>query len=165
MIAIREMTSKDFADVAEIYTQGIATGNATFEKSGPAKWEDFAAKYLELSRSVATIDDQVVAWAALSAVSARIVYSGVCEVSVYVHSSYRGKGIAKTLLQHLIEISEANNIWTLQAGIFPENKASIKVHLDLGFRVVGSREKIGKLDGVWRDTLLLERRSAKPELN
>ncbi len=164
-MTIRSMLSHDFPGVAEIYKQGIETNNATFEKAGPSHWEDFVAKFAEQSRFVGVLDNNVIGWAALSVVSSRCVYAGVCEVSVYVHSAHRGQGVGKMLLQHLIDASEKNNIWTLQAGIFPENKASVKIHLDLGFRIVGTREKIGKMDDVWRDTLLLERRSKLIELN
>jgi L-amino acid N-acyltransferase YncA len=159
------MLPQDFPGIADIYAQGIATKNATFETTGPSRWEDFAAKFPDQSRFVASEDNNIIGWAALSTVSSRCVYSGVCEVSVYIHSSHRGKGVGKMLLQHLIDVSEKNKIWTLQAGIFPENKASVKIHLDLGFRIVGTREKIGKMDGVWRDTLLLERRSKVEGLN
>lgn len=162
---IRQMTRADYPAVAEIYQQGIDTRNATFEQSPPARWEDFSEKFLPFSRFVAVIDNEVAGWAVLSSVSSRRVYAGVAEVSVYVASSHRGKHIGHALLKHLIEAAESNEIWTMQAGIFPENTASIKIHTDLGFRIVGYREKIGKMDGVWRSTLLLERRSNAPALS
>jgi len=159
MYTIRAMEATDYPFVSTIYQQGIDTKNATFEQFPPAKWEDFSDKFLPFSKSVAIIENEIAGWAALSSVSSRCVYAGVCEVSVYVATTHRGKHIGTALLKHLIDLVEKNNIWTMQAGIFPENTASLKIHSDLGFRVVGHREKIGKMDGVWRDTLLLERRS------
>lgn len=156
--SVRDLNENDYPFVKKIYEQGIATKNATFETTAP-DWDDWNKKYLKECRFVAVENDKVIGWAALTAVSGRCVYAGVCEVSVYVHTEHWGKGIGKQLLNKLISASEKNNIWTLQAGIFPENKASIKVHLDLGFREVGRREKIGKMDNVWRDTVLLEKRS------
>jgi len=152
------MTEKDWPSVAEIYKQGIETGNATFEREIPT-WEKWNTEHLPNYRIVATIDDSVVAWAALTPVSGRCVYAGVAEVSVYVSNKYQGLKIGTKILDRLISESEDGGIWTLQAGIFPENKASIKIHENLGFRIVGFREKIGKMDGIWRDTILLERRS------
>ncbi|HMG91970.1 MAG TPA: GNAT family N-acetyltransferase [Chryseolinea sp.] len=165
MLIIRPMAASDYPAVSIIYQQGIDTKNATFEKCPPAEWGDFSDKFLPFSKSVAIVDDEIAGWAALSSVSSRCVYAGVCEVSVYVAAVHRGKHIGTGLLKHLIDLTEKNNIWTLQAGIFPENDASLKIHSDLGFRVVGRREKIGKMDGVWRDTLLLERRSKSPVHN
>ena len=159
MIQIRTMRFEDYPTIAMIYQQGIDTRNATFEKSAPAKWKDFSDRFLNFSKCIAVLDNQVVGWGALSSVSSRCVYAGVCEVSVYVHELYRGLRIGSTLLRHLINESEKEKYWTIQAGIFPENEASVKLHTALGFRIVGSREKIGKMDEVWRDTLLLERRS------
>jgi L-amino acid N-acyltransferase YncA len=157
-IQIRTITSQDYPFIAEIYKQGIATRNATFETSVP-DWEKWDKKHLQNCRFVSEEKDKITGWAALSPVSERYVYAGVCEVSVYIHNDHKGKGVGKKLLSALIDESEKNNIWTLQSGIFPENKASIKLHLDLGFREVGRREKIGKLGEVWRDTVLMERRS------
>jgi len=157
-ILLRSMTEKDWPSVAEIYKQGIETGNATFEREIPT-WEKWNAEHLPNYRIVATIDDSVVAWAALTPVSGRCVYAGVAELSVYVSNKYQGLKIGTKILDRLISESEDGGIWTLQAGIFPENKASIKIHENLGFRIVGFREKIGKMDGIWRDTILLERRS------
>lgn len=158
MIEIREMREKDWEAVAEIYKQGIATGEATFEQKVPA-WEEWDSSHLKTCRLVATKNDEVVGWAALTPVSGRCVYAGVAEVSVYVSAYHRGNKIGTQLLNSLIKASEKNDLWTLQAGIFPENKGSIKIHEDLGFRKIGYREKIGKMNGVWRDTLLFERRS------
>lgn len=157
--AIRRLTKDDYRVVKEIYEQGIATKNATFETTAP-DWEEWDKKYLKECRFVAVENNNVAGWAALTAVSGRCVYAGVGEVSVYVHKQHQGKGIGKQLLNALITESEKNNIWTLQAGIFPENKTSIKIHLVLGFREVGRRERIGKMDDTWRDTVLLERRSS-----
>ena len=157
-IRLRSMTENDWPSVAEIYRQGIETGNATFETEIPA-WEKWNAGHLPGCRIVATIDDSVIAWAALSPVSGRCVYAGVAEVSVYVADKFQGLKIGTKLLERIISESERGGIWTLQAGIFPENKASIKMHENLGFRIVGFRELIGKMEGIWRDTLLLERRS------
>ena len=159
-IEYRPMVATDYEQVAQIYQQGIATGNATFQQDIPT-WEDWDESHLKNCRTVGIMDNKVVGWAALTAVSSRCVYAGVAEVSVYVATNYRGLKIGTKLLEYLIEESEASNIWTLQAGIFPENIASIKIHELLGFRIVGKREKIGKMNGKWRDTLLLERRSVK----
>jgi L-amino acid N-acyltransferase YncA len=157
---IRPITEIDYPAVAEIYQQGIDTENATFELSPPT-WETFSNKFIDFSKVVAVTDNRISGWAGLSRVSTREVYSGVCEVSVYVHKDFRGLGIGKTLLTFLIQQSEAFGIWTIQAGIFPENISSISLHTNLGFRTVGYREKIGKMNGQWRDTVLLERRSKK----
>jgi phosphinothricin acetyltransferase len=154
------LTAAHWPAVESIYSQGIATGNATFETQSPS-WETWNVGHLAHSRLVATdAADQVLGWAALSAVSGRCVYGGVAEVSVYIADAARGQGVGRQLLAALIAESEKNGIWTLQAGIFPENTASIRLHESLGFRVLGRRERIGKLAGVWRDTVLLERRSA-----
>lgn len=158
------MQPADWAAVKEIYEDGIATGNATFQQSAP-QWEEWDNSHLSHRRIVAKDEDTLVGWAALTPVSGRCVYAGVAEVSVYVSSKARGKGLGKRLLQRLIEESEANNIWTLQAGIFPENVASLTIHEACGFRIVGTRERIGKMNGVWRDTILLERRSKTIGIN
>jgi len=162
MISIRLMNEADYAKVASIYQQGMDSKQATFETKAP-EWDSFNGKFLDFAKFVAIQDNEIVGWAGLSSVSSRCVYSGVCEVTVYVDETKRGLGIGKKLLNHLVELSERNNIWTLQAGIFPENKGSVKIHTDNGFRIVGYREKIGKMGEVWRDTLLLERRSVLPE--
>ena len=146
--------------VKQIYAEGIATGNATFQSAIPS-WEEWNDAHLKNSRLVAIEDETVLGWAALTAVSGRCVYAGVGEVSVYVSNKAKGKGIGKKLLNALIEESEKNNFWTLQAGIFPENIASVKIHEDCGFRIIGKRERIGQMNGQWRDTLLLEKRSEK----
>ena len=156
---VDEMKAEDWEQVRSIYLEGIATGVATFETSAPT-WEKWDAGHFRKMRLVAReAEGEVLGWAALSPVSDRCVYGGVAEVSVYVGERGRGRGVGRALLESLIEASEQNGIWTLQAGVFPENTASIKLHLRCGFREVGRRERIGKLDGVWRDTLLLERRS------
>lgn len=155
---IELLTEQHYPAVKEIYVQGIATGHATFETAAPA-WEDWNNAHLQHCRFVATEHQNVAGWAALTPVSGRCVYAGVAEVSVYVHTAARGKGIGKMLLQKMITESELQHIWTLQAGIFPENTASIQLHNSLGFRLVGYREKVGKMNDRWRDTLLLERRS------
>lgn len=160
---IREMTEPDWPDVANIYEQGIESGNATFEKEVPA-WEKWTSSHLQKCRLVAILNNSVAGWAALSPVSDRCVYSGVAEVSIYVSSCHQGLKIGSKLLERLVAESENQGFWTLQAGIFPENKPSIRIHENLGFRIVGFREKIGKMNSLWRDILLLERRSRKAGL-
>jgi phosphinothricin acetyltransferase len=155
---IATMQPADWPAVDRIYLEGIADGNATFETESPG-WENWNAAHHQHSRLVAKDNGQVVAWAALSPVSRRRVYRGVAEVSIYVAESARGRGIGKSLLTELVRHSEQNDIWTLQAGIFPENVASIAVHKSCGFREVGVRERIGQVGGRWRSTVLLERRS------
>jgi phosphinothricin acetyltransferase len=148
----------DWPHVAAIYAAGIATRNATFETEVPA-WEDWDAAHLQEHRFVAVENDRVVGWVALTGYSARGCYAGVADVSVYVDPSAQGRGVGRALLEHLVAGAEAAGIWTLQAGIFPENAVSLALHRGCGFRVVGTRERIGELDGVWRDVVLLERRS------
>lgn len=157
---IDTMRAEDWEEVRAIYIEGIATNDATFEIDAPT-WEQWNAKHLPACRLIARgrQEDRVNGWAALSLISSRCVYAGVAEVSVYVGESARGHGIGRALLDALITASEQCGIWTLQSGIFPENRASIELHLRCGFREVGRRERIGKLNGVWRDTVLLERRS------
>jgi L-amino acid N-acyltransferase YncA len=157
-IKFRPMTADDWAAVADIYGQGIETGNATFQQTIPT-WDDWDSGHLESCRIVAVIEGEIVGWAALTAVSGRCVYAGVAEVSIYVGNKHRGQQIGTKLLDKLIVESENEKIWTLQAGIFPENTASLKIHEALGFRQIGRREKIGKMNEVWRDIMLLERRS------
>ena len=152
------MDEADWPAVREIYRQGIETGHATFETTVP-DWPAWDAKHLQKPRLVTRDGGRVVGFATLSRVSAREVYSGVCEVSVYVAAEARGKGIGQLLLTELIRQSEQEGIWTLQASIFPENEASVALHLRNGFRVVGRRERIAQHHGMWRDTLFLERRS------
>ncbi|HKP72831.1 MAG TPA: GNAT family N-acetyltransferase [Pyrinomonadaceae bacterium] len=155
---IDAMKAEDWERVRSIYVEGIATGDATFETDAPS-WEKWDAAHLRQARLVARDGDEILGWAALSPVSDRCVYGGVAEVSVYVGASGRGRGVGRALLDALVEASERNGIWMLQAGVFPENKPSVNLHLRCGFREVGRRERIGRMNGVWRDTLLLERRS------
>ncbi len=146
--------------VRAIYAEGIATGSATFTTEPPT-WEAWDTGHLPACRLVATDEPgQVLGWVALSPVSGRCVYAGVAEVSVYVAAAARGRGVGLALMQALVAASESNGLWTLQAGIFPKNTASLRLHEAVGFRPVGRRERIGQLRGVWHDTLLLERRSA-----
>lgn len=152
------MVPEDWGRVAAIYREGIATGNATFETDVPA-YEQWAPRHVA-GCSIVACDGAVVAgWGALSPYSVRRVYAGVAEASVYVGESYRGKGLGTRLLSHLIERSEAKGFWTLQAVIFPENRASIALCKRLGFREVGARRRLGRANGAWRDVVLLERRS------
>jgi len=165
MISIRPLIAEDYPSVKLIYEQGISTGNATFETQAPP-WETWDKNHLTKGRIVSLNENnEVVGWAALTAVSGRCVYSGVAELSVYIHVNARKQGIGKMLLTELILESERQNIWTLQAGIFPENIASIELHKHCGFRQIGYHEKIGKMKGVWRDTVLMERRSTLVGIN
>jgi L-amino acid N-acyltransferase YncA len=159
MASTRSMTADDWAAVRRIYEEGIATGHATFQTSAPS-WEEWNADHLSACRLVAEDDGRIVGWAALTKVSGRCVYAGVAEISVYVSSSARGRGVGRELLAELVRESEQNGLWTLQAGIFPENAASVAIHERCGFRIVGRRQRLGKMNGAWRDVLLLERRSA-----
>jgi L-amino acid N-acyltransferase YncA len=153
------MASADWPAVAEIYRQGIATGDATFETTVPT-WEEWDASRHAVARLVAEGPRGIEGFAAVSPVSKRGVYAGVAEVMVYVAADARGRGVGGRLLQALVEATEAAGIWTLQAGIFPENRASIAIHERVGFRVVGRRERLGRFhDGRWRDVVLMERRS------
>jgi L-amino acid N-acyltransferase YncA len=156
---IDQLHPDDWQQVRLIYLDGIRTENATFETDAP-DWDVWNKAHLPFARLVARDGDSVAGWAALSGVSSRGVYAGVAEVSVYVAASARGKGLGSMLLARLIEDAERNGIWTLQAGIFPENIASIALHKSCGFREVGVREKLGKRKGLWRDVILLERRSS-----
>lgn len=157
-IVIEEMTEDSWINVARIYESGIATKNATFEKQAP-DWDSWNNAHRKDCRLVAKINKRIVGWAALSNVSSRCVYSGVAEVSVYIDYEYRGKGIGDKLMDSLIKESETQGIWTLQAGIFPENTGSLRLHHKHGFRTIGIKERIGKMDDKWRDVALLERRS------
>jgi L-amino acid N-acyltransferase YncA len=159
-VEIVPMQPVDWPLVREIYGEGIATGDATFETELPP-WERWDQAHRKDCRLLARAGERVIGWAALSPVSARRVYSGVAEVSVYVAARARGCGVGKILLHDLVRESEANEIWTLQAGIFPENAASIALHKACGFSQVGVRRKIGKVGDLWRDVLLLERRSSR----
>jgi phosphinothricin acetyltransferase len=157
-IQIVPMDSPMWHDVARIYESGIATKNATFQTEAPT-WDAWDKAHRPDCRLVATINNQIVGWAALSPVSARQVYAGVAEVSIYIDSEFRGKKVGDTLMKALVNESEAKGIWSLQAGIFPENEASIRLHENNGFRVLGVKERIGKMDEKWRDVTMLERRS------
>ena len=157
-VEIVPMTHEHWPTVQEIYRAGIASGNATFETEVP-EWEQWDAKHLEFARLVALVDGEVKGWAALSPVSTRRVYRGVAENSVYVAPDAQGLGLGRLLLDRLINESEINGVWTLQNSIFPENVASLNLHRSFGFREVGRRERIAQLDGVWRDTIFMERRS------
>ena len=157
-ICIESMTEQDWTAVSTIYAEGIATGNATFEQTVPC-WEKWDATHLRSCRLVARSGRDVLGWAALSPVSSRCVYAGVAEVSVYVAARARNQGIGSKLLLALVGASEHENIWTLQAGIFPENTASVELHRHCGFTEVGTRKRLGCMNGRWRDVVLLERRS------
>lgn len=156
---IRSMRIEDWPAVRAIYQEGIDSGQATFETSAPV-WKVWNGSHRADCRIVAECKGVVVGWAALSPVSERCVYAGVAEVSVYVAQEAQGQGVGKALLRRLVDESEQVGIWTLQAGIFPENRASLTLHEKHGFHVVGRRERLGQLDGIWRDVLLLERRSS-----
>ena len=164
--ALRALAPGDWPAVRAIYEEGIATGNATFETAAP-DWEAWDKGHLAAGRLVAleagADPERVLGWAALSPVSGRCVYAGVAEVSVYVAAAARGRGVGKRLLAALVRASEEAGLWTLQAGIFPENEASVALHRAAGFRVVGHRERIGRMGTRWRDVLLLERRSPAPD--
>jgi L-amino acid N-acyltransferase YncA len=158
-LELRELRREDWPAVKAIFEQGIAGGNATFEAEAPS-WEDWDRTHLEGHRLVALQGGEVVGWAALSSVSERCCYAGVGEDSVYVADEAQGRGVGRALLEDLLARAEADGFWTIQAGIFPENKASVELHKRFGFRVVGVRERLGRQRGVWRDVVLMERRSA-----
>ena len=163
-VTISEMTEADWPAVAAIYREGIDTGNATFLKAPPASWQDWKSGKMNACSIVGCEKGRVIGWAALSPVSNRPYYAGVAEVSLYVARIAQGTGLGSQLLRALIDRSEAHGVWTLQAGIFPENPASLHVHRKHGFREVGIREKLGRMEfgpltGRWRDVILLERRS------
>ncbi|MDP9958072.1 phosphinothricin acetyltransferase [Epilithonimonas hungarica] len=155
---IKPLQSNHNKEILDIYKLGIETKNATFNTAVPT-WEAWDKGHLKHSRLVIKAGDKIAGWIALSPVSSRCNYSGVAEVSVYIHPGFGGLGLASKLMEMMIPESENNGIWTLQSSVFPENKASIKLHEKFGFRKVGYREKISKMNGVWRDTILLERRS------
>jgi len=157
-ISIEAMSEKDWPAVSTIYGEGIATGNATFEKSIP-EWQKWDSGHLRTCRLVARAGNDVLGWAALTPVSGRCIYAGVAEVSVYVAERARGQKVGLKLLHKLVEASERVGIWTLQAGIFPENIASVELHKRCGFTTVGTRKRLGRMDGRWRDVSLMERRS------
>ena len=153
------MTPDDWPAVRLIYEDGIATGNATFETEAP-DWDGWNRGHLADCRLVARLGDAVVAWAALSPVSARACYAGIAEHSIYVDAAMRGRGIGKRLLAALVAASETGGYWTLQSSIVPENEASISIHLACGFRIMGRRKRVAMLNGIWRDTVIVERRSS-----
>lgn len=158
-VVLAAMLPEHWDAVARIYADGMATGNATFETDIPT-WQAWDESHLANHRLVALADSRVLGWTALSPVSDRCVYAGVAEESVYVAADARGRGIGRLLLEELIRASEAAGIWTVQTGILPENDASLRLHERVGFRVVGVRQRLGQREGVWRDVVFLERRSA-----
>jgi phosphinothricin acetyltransferase len=157
-LRVEKMLARHWREVRAVYLEGLATGDATFETEAP-EWERWDASHMSCCRLVALTEGRVAGWAALSRVSAREVYEGVAEVSVYVGEGLRGRGVGRALLETLVRESETEGVWTLQASVFPENAASVALHLSCGFREVGRRVRVGRLAGRWRDTLLLERRS------
>jgi L-amino acid N-acyltransferase YncA len=157
-VRVRELRHEDWPAVKAIYEQGIAGGDATFETDAPS-WEAWDRTHLEGHRLVALEGENVIGWAALTPVSERCVYAGVAENSVYVADSAQGRGVGRALLEELVRRAEEDGIWTIQTGIFPENEASLELHKRCGFRVVGTRERIGQLHGVWRDVVFMERRA------
>ncbi|MCB1955467.1 MAG: N-acetyltransferase [Rhodocyclaceae bacterium] len=159
MITIDPFAERDWTRLRAIYQDGIDTGQATFEREAPA-WPAFDATHLPIGRLKASRDGHVAGWAALSPVSRRAVYAGVAELSIYVDRGARGAGVGSALLAAIVTASEAHGIWTLQASSFPENLASLRLQARFGFRVVGTRQRIAAQNGLWRDTLLSERRSA-----
>ncbi len=158
-LRIDAMRPEDWGSVARIYREGIATGNSTFEQSVPT-YERWATAHIEGLSIVARKDSEVLGWAALSPVSSRQVYRGVAELSLYVGEKHRGKGVGSALMRAMIELSERRGIWTLQGGTFPENTASLALQKKFGFREVGTRERLGRMSGRWRDVVLTERRSS-----
>jgi len=156
-MVVRAMSPQDWPSVARIYAEGIATRDATFETTVPA-WADWVAAHTPEHRWVAD-DGELLGWVAGSRVSSRCVYAGVLELSVYVAEAARGRGVGSALLAALVRSTEAAGVWTLETGIFPENTASLALHARHGFRVIGTRERVGQMDGTWRDVVLLERRS------
>ena len=158
IMQIKNISQRIYDQVAAIYQQGIATGIATFQNDVPG-WESWDKSHLPNCRIAAFVNDEMAGWAALTPVSSRCVYAGVAEVSVYISENYRGKGVGELLLNTLIAQSEAAGLWTLQSGIFRENIGSIRLHEKCGFRQIGYRERIGQKDGVWKDNIIMERRS------
>jgi len=157
---IRAMKDSDGESVLEIYRMGLETRNATFETKVP-KWQEWDSKHLTHSRFVSEENGIVIGWAALTPFSTREVYRGVAEVSIYIASSFRGRKIGSELMEKTITSSEQNGIWTLVSSVFPENEATLRLHSKFGFRIIGKRERIAQIDGKWRDTILLERRSSR----
>ncbi len=158
-IMVRIMRHSDSQKVLEIYRMGLEKRNATFETVVPS-WQEWDSKHLRHSRFVSEEDGIVTGWAALSPFSSREVYKGVAELSIYVSTIFRGKKTGSALMEKIIASSELNGIWTLVSSVFPENEATLRLHEKFGFRVIGRRERIARLDGNWRDTILLERRSS-----
>ena len=156
-LSIRTLEAADWPAVAAIYGEGIATRLATFETEVP-QWKDWDADHLDAHRLVAELDGEIVGWVALTPYSRREAYGGVADESVYVAERARGRGVGRALLEAAIGSARAGGLWTLQAGIFPENEPSLALHRSLGFREVGVRERIGQLDGAWRNVVLLELR-------
>jgi L-amino acid N-acyltransferase YncA len=154
---VRPMRHEDWPAVRAIYLEGIATGNATFETEAPP-YERWSASHLPAHRFIAVRGPDAVGWAALAPVSDRCAYAGVAEDSVYVAEEARGHNVGRSLLDTLIAHADAAGIWTIQSGIFPENIESVQLHVRCGFRVVGTRERLGQLHGRWRDVLMVERR-------
>jgi L-amino acid N-acyltransferase YncA len=160
MIKFTPITKENFPEVLEIYRQGISTQIATFQDDLPS-WKDWDESHLKFCRLALVENNALLGWAALTPFSGRCAYKGVAEVSIYIAKDHRGKGVGQKLLKELIFQSEENGIWTLQSSIFSENQASIKLHEACGFRIVGIREKIGRKNGVWKDNVLMERRSTQ----
>ncbi|MDZ7915203.1 MAG: GNAT family N-acetyltransferase [Rhodococcus sp. (in: high G+C Gram-positive bacteria)] len=158
-VTVRAMDDADWASVRRIYGEGIDTGNATFETAVPSR-EELDAKWIVGHRWVAEVDGRVAGWAALAPISTRDCYRGVAENSVYVGEGYRGRGVGRALMHRQVTEADASDVWMLQTSIFPENRASIALHHASGYRTVGIRERIARLDGIWRDTVMLERRRA-----
>lgn len=159
-VEITNFTKQDWPNIATIYKEGIDTGIATFETTVPT-WEQWDTSHINSCRLKAVLNTETVGWAALAPTSKREVYKGVAEVSIYITSKHRNLGIGKLLLTNLITESEKEGFWTLQAGIFSKNNASIKLHTNVGFRIIGYREKVAKLNHIWYDNTILERRSKK----
>jgi phosphinothricin acetyltransferase len=160
-VRLEAMSPEDWPAVRSIYLEGILSGQATFEEDAPP-WEEWDAAHLQIARLVAKFDDgTLVGWAALRPVSPRACYRGVAEVSVYVAGKAQRQGIGRALLREMIRVSEENGIWTLQGSVFPENHVSLKMCEVCGFRQIGRRKHIAKMDGLWRDTVLVERRSVR----
>lgn len=157
---IRPMSATDAPDVLSIYAYGLNTRNATFETRVPS-WEEWERKHLDFCRLVFEQEDSVLGWVALAPMSPRSCYRGVAEISIYVDEGCSGQKIGTRLLEKAIESSEENGIWTLFASVFPENVATLRLHQGNGFRTLGVRRRIAQLDGIWRDTVILERRSVR----
>jgi L-amino acid N-acyltransferase YncA len=162
VVEIRALTRKDWPAVEAIYAEGIATGDATFETEPPS-WEEFDASRLGDHRFVAVEDGEIAGWIAVSPTSSRECYAGVVEHSVYVAEAARGRGVGRALMDALLSSADEAGLWTIQTSVFPENAATLALHERVGFRVVGRRERIAQLGGVWRDTILLERRSPRAD--